>query len=180
MDNTGTLELANRYSSILKVSVQTTKLNGLRRISLLQFLDDLLGGKLRKYVTTEDKKAWKRFIECCFPELEFCQTAPSMVGYIYVGSANEFPTSEVIANNSVAYEQTEKTILSPEASGIYFWIAVPYGVSIKSIESTFKAGDFLPVEKLSRTNATVRGQQCSVFYTKARIPFYNTHKIIFK
>ena len=179
MDNTGTLDLANRYSNILKVSIQTTKLNGLRRISLLQFLDDLLGGKLGKYVTSKDKKTWKKFLDCCFPELDFCYT-PSMAGYIYVGSANEFPTDEVITNNSVAYPQTEKTVFSPKTTGKYFWIAVPYGVTIKSIWNTFLAGDYLPVEKLDRTNAVVRNQQCNVFYAKARIPFYDTFKIVFK
>lgn len=185
MDSTGTYQVANEYTYMLKKASMTTKVNSLRKMCLLPFLKDILSkeGNLRKYVSDKDKKIWNKFLSCCFPELSFEQICSMPSNLIYIGNGNESPLNVNIPERSVAYSTDDtSSLISEMVHGRYFWVALPYGLSLMKIEAVNDGGlpDTLDLSLFSRVDTTINNGQYNLFFVKARIPLQRIYKITVK
>ena len=181
MDSTGTLNAINRYTAALRNSSMSQKVNELHRMCLLPLLKDILsaGGRLRKFVTKDDRKIWDSFILNCFPDLRFesvCEQ--TMGGYIYVGTADSLPEGSQIPSLSREFNTSvSKYIASDRVTGTYFWIAIPYGMTLKRVDNINFQGDWIEISKFTKISSTIRNTQYYIYYVNSSIPLMSTYKI---
>lgn len=181
MDNTGTLNTINRYTAALRSSSMSQKVNELHKMCLLPLLKDILSfeGRLRKFVTRNDRKIWDNFILSCYPDLKFeSACGQTMNGYIYVGTADYLPgESEIVSLSKEFNTSVSKYIASDRVTGTYFWIAVPYGMTLKRVDNMSFQGDWIEISKFTKISSTIRNTQYYIYYVNSSIPLMSTYKI---
>lgn len=181
MDNTGTLNTINRYTAALRSSSMSQKVNELHKMCLLPLLKDILSfeGRLRKFVTRNDRKIWDNFILNCYPDLKFeSACGQTMNGYIYVGTEDYLPgENEIVSLSKEFNTSVSKYIASDRVTGTYFWIAVPYGMTLKRVDNMSFQGDWIELSKFTRVPRTIRNTQYYVYYVHSTIPLMSTYKI---
>ena len=182
MDKTGTLDTLNTYTVALKNSSMSQEVNELHKMCLLPLLNDILslGGRLRSFVAKCDKKIWEALISNCYPNLKFespCDEQ-TMVGYIYVGTADSLPNGSQLPALSKTFDiKNSRYIVSDRVTGTYFWIAIPYGMTLKKVDNISFNGDWIELSKFTMTSNIIRSTQYHIYYVRSLIPLMSTYKI---
>ena len=195
MDNTGILDTLNRYITLLTKTVATQKVNKLRKMCILPFLKDIYSdnGRLRAFVTPNDKILWNNFASRCFQGIGFeapCwynggsdssdgASSSTVAGNVYVGTGNYLPTPyDIIPSKSVSFSPEARSLVGIEkVTGVYFWIAVPYGLSVTKVTNVSFSGDTIPMEAFTKVVGTIDNTQYNIYYRKTTIPLLSQYKI---
>lgn len=174
------LSVANGYFEYLKKSCGTQRVSELKRLSILSLLKDITDGRLSYYLTTNDAAVLESYIQDCFSDaLSTNPSGFSSVYLIYSGTSDSFPTNNVILNTSTTYLSSDERVISPQAVGRYFWIAVPDGVDIDEVANREFFGDKIEKELFDTLSTDIDGHAYTVYYVRSTICINSTYLISF-
>ena len=172
------LPVLNEYYEYLSKACGTIHRQELNRLCLLPLLKDIVNGPMSFYVTDKDSAYIDEYIKGCFSELlSKSNTYYGKVYLIYSGTSDFYPTDNVILNTSLKYASSESKVISPLVSGKYFWIAIPKGLGITSVDNKSFIGDFIPKDRFQSFDTAFDGLDYVVYYTESVIPLNSTYII---
>lgn len=174
------LSVANGYFEYLKKSCGTQRVSELKRLSVLPLLKDITDGRLSYYVQSNDAAIIDSYIQDCYSDaLSTSPSGFSSVYLIYSGTSDYFPSNNVILNVSTTYLSTDERVISPQAIGKYFWIAVPEGVDIGEVANREFFGDRIEKELFDTFSTEIDGHAYTVYYVQSTIAINSTYLISF-
>ena len=181
MVNIDVLPVLNEYFGFLKSSCGTLNKSELKRLCVLPLLKDIVNGPLTPYVRDSDVIYIDSYIRECYSDLISSDSnSYTKVYLVYSGTSNSYPTNNVILNTSLKYASSEEKIASPLVSGKYFWIAIPRGIELSSVDNKNFKGDYIPLDYFRSFDTDIDGLEYSVYYTESVIPLNSTYVISMK
>ena len=180
MVDTGVKQTLDGFFNQLKVSPGTTQVNLIHTMCLMPLFEDILGGKM-KDCALKDKKFWEKLLAKCFPNLRFSKDGEMRNTILYVGTADQLPTSNEIPAKSLRYDiNSTSRIVSPNVTGKVFWVAVPAGYALDRLNNLSFGGDWIEGNKLLMESTTINNGQYYLYWWNSVIEARCIYQIILK
>lgn len=204
MANVNTLNILNNFFERMKFSPGSMEVNSLKRMCIVPLLKDIISGTMSN-LSCGHKQFWQKFIAKCYPDMNMVYTTSKSSGgssgggggttpitpdtpdiptpdttnrVVYVGRGNILPRgNDYIQQSSMydlSYANQRIEIATP---GTVMWIAVPAGLTLRSVINTSFGGDYINLQKFSKISQTIHSAQYIVYYIESAIPMRSKYLI---